>query len=572
MPASTAVSLTTTEPNPDIPGHTAHDSVRTASLTVLAFVVANLVARGLFVGLNTGEYTDGILQLSVFTIPAGLYPPLYGALAWWVSQLGIDLVIAGRVVSIIAASLTVIPVYAMTRRAFGESAARFSAVFFTISPIVWRWSLRAMTDSLFLCAGTFAIHFMMCSGENRDSRKRADRFLALASLLTAASALTRYQGAFLGLLLVIPLFQFVRNYRSLPWRSVLASMAWVALPLWIKTNGFVHTSQFESRTAGQWLATLLAYWNLAESFVLISPYYFAYPIFACFLIGLFRVRSTARVCMKPFLAYWGIWALVLLVLQSLFGSFQYRYMMPLLPAVLVLAGGGAAWFEADCLARGRRWMFSALFAVGLLYTLLMAVLVVVKQHEAFGDQRRAALFVREQFPGARNVYSNERYGEFLQLGCVKLSYWRGARVEPLWDFLPPKPGLAPRAYFPNGSLVILGTAYGEEHVDSILSELNYFYHIRHVAAFSSMLYPLHDDIMMNGMFSQNPMGWVMRYAAQLFSTTIYVVDSRRTDEEIQALINRQLGPPGTKPVSDGRGGLMVDGSGLTTATATRARP
>src|SRR5438045_3960305 len=111
-------------------------------LLVVGFILLNLGAKGVMGRINQAEYTDGILQLNIFSIKSGLYPPLYGGLAWLVSHTGVGLETAGRIVSIIAGSFAVIPIFLMTRRMFGMCAAKFAAILYTISPLPWRWSVR----------------------------------------------------------------------------------------------------------------------------------------------------------------------------------------------------------------------------------------------------------------------------------------------------------------------------------------------------------------------------------------------------------------------------------------------
>jgi hypothetical protein len=508
-----------------------------------AFLLVNLVVRFAVLGINQAEYTDGILQLTVFEKAAGLYPPLYGALAWLVEAAAGSRETAGRVVSAAAGSLALIPVYLLTLMLARPWAARFAALFYTFCPLVLRWSIRVMADSLFLCLSSFAILCMLRAFDQKSSRAKADAWLGLASVLAAASALTRYQGAFLLILLAIEIGVFAWRWRALPWRTLLASCLWAALPLWIYVNGFVHQTQFTHRTTGQWVSTLLAWLNLAESFVLIFPYYVGWPIFLFALVGLMRV-DWHQPLRRHFLLLWVVWGAMLLVLQSVFGSFQYRYLMPVFPAVIALAGAGATYLEWKWRARTRAWIFSALLTVALAYLMLFSAAVLIFQRQAFGDQRAAAQFIRNRVPRSATVISNERYGNFLSLGCVKLTYWSGRPVEPLFEYLPARPEDPLPKVIPAGSYVVLGNAYGgDDFCDYLAAILTYYYHMRYTASFDTTVYPLMDDIMVNPMFNQNPLGWVLRYTPQLFSTHVYVVDGVRTLDELEELRRRQMPVP-----------------------------
>jgi len=512
------------------------------------FVVVNLILRLFLLRINEAEYTDGILQLTVFSNKAGLYPPLYGALARALRTIVGSEEQAGRVVSAVAASLALIPIYLFTVRLSRPCAARFTALFYTLCPLILRWSIRVMTDSLFLALSAGALFAFQKSYEARRDHRMADRYLAVASVLAACSALTRYQGAFLALFVFVQFVALAVRSKTIPWRTLLLSAVWGLLPLWMMTHGFVHQAQFTQRTTGQWISTLLAWLNLGESFVLIFPYYLGWPIFFFALAGLARVDwgTPER---RFFLVTWSAWAFIILVLQSMFGSFQYRYMMPIFPAAIALAGAGASWLEWRLIARRRGWIFSVLLICSLSYLVLFSSAVLIFQRKSFGDQKAAAEFVRKNIPPASRVLANERYGDFLSLGCVKLSYWSERPIEPIFSYLPQRPGQPLPKIIPPGSHVVLGNVYGgDEFVDYLTAILTYYYHMRYVASFDATVYPLMDDVMVNPVFNQNPLAWVMRYTPQLFSTHIYIVDGIRTSEELGKLRERQLPipvPPGT---------------------------
>jgi hypothetical protein len=512
---------------------------------LLGFIAANLALKFAIVPLNRGEYTDGILQLLVFQVPAKLYPPLFGALAHLVSMAGPGLETAGRLVSAVAGALAVIPVYAMALRLRGGSAARFAALFFTVSPMVLRWSGHAMTDSLFfaLCATSMALAVdAWARVREGEPRGAADLRLAGAVLCGALASLTRYQGAFLAVVIAVPLLAHIRRHRALPVAATLAGLAWLALPAWIMHHGFAHARQFSDRSANQWITTLLDYLNLAESFVYIAPYYFALPVVAFALVGLLKC-DRGRPYTRAFLVLWAVWGIIVLFLQSAFQSFQYRYMMPVLPAVLALAGAGCAVAEDWLVSKGRRWAFSALFGASMAYLAVFSCAVLVFQRETFGDQREAARLVRDRFPGAA-VFSNEQYGEFHNIECVKMAFWSGTRVRNIRPYLSRDGDRRPGVYFPPGAVVILSNAYGGDMVvDQLCSQFNLYYHMRNVGAYSSTVIPVLDDVMVNPMFNQNPMAWVLRYKPQLFSTHIFVMDRQRTPAELDDLMRRGLVPP-----------------------------
>ncbi len=507
------------------------------------FVAVNLLIKFLFIRINLGEYTDGILQLLVLEIKAGLYPPLYGILASAISVLGVDLEQSGRIVSVIAGGLGVIPVCMMARRLGGKSSVIFAAVFYTISPMIMRWSVRVMTDALFFTLCATALWMMMEAWERArvvGAKRNADLWLAGAALASVAAALTRYQGAFLAILWLLPAGAFVRYQRKLPLRAMAVSLLWIALPAWMAYHGMVHSKQFQSRSMGGVFDIFLDYLNVAESFVYIAPYYFGLPVFLFALLGMARMRRIFPHA-RAFIWLWSLWAVIILVLQAMFQSFQYRYMMPVMPAVLVLAGVGAEEFERHMLSRGRRKIYSLLMLGAVIYLTVFTCAVMVFQRATFGDQREAARFIREEVPPSVPVFSNEQYGAFTNLGSVKLTYWTGRRVSLIGPYLSRNGTSPPEKFLPTPCVVVLGDAYGgDPFVVLQTTQLNLYYHMRTIGSAHVTTYPILDDVMANPMFNQNPMGWVLRYKAQFFSTQIVMVDSLRTPAEMRDLAKRMM--------------------------------
>src|SRR5690606_15730527 len=83
---------------------------------LLALMLGCFALRCIPFGDAPGEYTDGILQLTVFQNKAGLYPPLYGALAHvlHLATAGIlSLEAAGRLISNVSGAVCIGMVFAL---------------------------------------------------------------------------------------------------------------------------------------------------------------------------------------------------------------------------------------------------------------------------------------------------------------------------------------------------------------------------------------------------------------------------------------------------------------------------
>lgn len=480
-----------------------------------------------------GEYTDGILQLTVLESRAGLYPPLYGALArglHWAAGGALPLEAAGRFLSNLAASLCILLVYAMGRQLAGAHAAWLGALLFAVAPLQWRWAERVMTDSLYMLLGTTALcalvqaWSLMRESSAEAEKMAASRWLGLAVFAGGMATLTRYQGILLAPLLGAGFVLYVRCYRQVSIHAIAAGLAWLLVPAWMYFNGFVHQSQFASRTGPTALATFGAWWNTLESFLLVSPYYFGYPVVAMALVGAMAARRYAAAwALRPLAITWAVYAVLLLGLQAAFGSFQYRYMLPLLPVVAALAGCG--FVHAERKFRQAPGVPRWLLILSVIYLAFSTASVVFLQSgRAFQDQRQAADYIRGNIPADTAVFSNERYGSFTALGSIKASYWSGRTVKLLES---------PEQPLPDGSILMLSTAYGgTDAVRAIMQMLEPRYTLSPLTTepFQSRLVPLLDDIMVNPMFNQNPTGWVMRYVPQQFATQLFRVDHRAAPE------------------------------------------
>lgn len=539
-------------------------------------IAASLATKLALLHLNQAEYTDGILQITFLQNRSGLYPPLYGGLAMLLSRCGTDTETAAKLISIIAATLTLIPVFYTAKRLVDVNAARFAGLFLVISPLAVRWSARVMSDSLytFFSAATLWLSiFTADSGTEPHERRRADRVLALACVFGALATLTRYQGWLLGLPIALSFLRFFRRYRCVPVLSLVVFVAAWTLPLWWGlTQARVHAQQFSDRTSGPLMPVLLGWLNLLESFILTMPYYFGYPVFAFGVAGFFALRRPDA-WQRAFLLGWGVFVAGTIALQSVFGSFQFRYLLPLLPLALILAGCGAALAENRMGARGHAGLFRALVLASIIYLTVFGSAVLVLQRQSLGDQKSAALLLKERFPRGTPVFSNELYGSFTNLACLKLSYWSGHDVHPIAGYLPREPGTWPKQQLPAGAVVVLGNCYGGDAIlDQTLSQLTYFYHLREVGSFNSTVYAIFEDIMVNPALNQNPLGWVMRYTAQFFSTHILLIERPRSQEEIRQLIQRQVAPPGMRPVVGPDGRLAVIADGLTSGSREDSSP
>ncbi|GAB4321813.1 MAG: hypothetical protein Kow0059_16650 [Candidatus Sumerlaeia bacterium] len=517
------------------------------AVLVTGFILGNLAFKGALISLNAAEYTDGILQLTLLRRLNSIYPPLYALAAGAVNLAIGDLELAGRVVSVLASSLSVWPLFLLAERLFGRRAAVYAALFYTVSPIPLRWALHAMTDATFGALFLTAIWLYTLAwvryGEEAtgaagpDAAGSGDRSTAAGGGTPAPSAprtappapstpavwaivcsvlatLTRYQGA-----LLFPLGFFFLNYdwhrrRRLPVALNLAHVLWVLPVGWAAVAGFVHGRQFAERTAPSLGATLLNYWFHFESWLTYMPFFFTPLLGALMLGGVFLVPRGRTGAAFYTIAALGLTAAVV-VLQTLFSSFQSRYLLPVVLLLMPFAGHAASTLEDR--AQGRpaaRRLHSALMTAALLWALGFAITAVSLQRSAFGDLKAACRFVAARNPRG-TVFVNETYRD--DLHAVKASFWLGREARYLDPAL-----LENGLEFKDGDYIIWSSAYGgTDHYQAFMTWLMHTWNFFPAREFTSVIVPVLPDIMEFPGMSQNPIALSYRYYPQEFFTVVF---------------------------------------------------
>ncbi len=496
-----------------------------------------LLVRLLFLPVNQAEYTDGILQILQFREPVGIWPPVYSALVYPFSFIFGDLY-AGRLVSAIASSLAVIPLYRMTQRAFGTRAALYAGIFYLTAPVATRWGIRVMTDATFALFFWWACERLIFACDERHPR-HAQRALMWGTVAAVLAALTRFQG----LMLVPPVLAVAGvlwwRHGRLHWKSLLWLIGLGILPLWVwqtSPGEFIHTQQFAERAFDAPMPAAMVITLNAEAFIAFFPYFLTYPVFFFALMGAFWMRQRRG----PWLGLMAVYsAIVLLLAQSAFSSFQERYLLPLMGFFWVLAGAGMfalqeRWLRMDRSYRRRFFAYVLIFTYS--YSGFFALAVVFGQRGAWGDlaaaSRLAGQLADPLSDAPTPIYTNEVYRPerrgspaiattkvafyadrpVLYLGAGEITFSREGRPQP------------PINRLPVGSLLVLSDLYGEQMQVQYLSlyyDLEIVDHPNNPAR--AQLIPLLPDNMERPLTNQNPSAWLWRYELQEFYTTVYRV-------------------------------------------------
>jgi hypothetical protein len=498
------------------------------------FLVINLVLRLAITPLNDAEYTDGILQLTQFANQTGIYPPLYTLLCWPLAQF-IGGVWAGRIVSAFFSALAVIPIYLMAHRSYGGRAAFFAALLYTVAPVSLRWAPRVMTESVFSFFFWFSCERIMAAYMARDPRE-SNSALLWAGILGALSALTRYQGVLLVAPVLCVAWMLRRRTGLLPWKGLLGLLAYASIPIWSTVTNTIHGGQFAERVGDVPLMTFILN---AEPFVLYFPYFLTYPVAILVMMGMIKGRARRFGSLLPLTLY--VFA-VLLFLQSLFGSFQERYFLPLFGLFYIWGGLGMACADHS-LRRRNPALRPYVPIVACTWSLFIAVLVLLGSRQAFGDIRAAteAAAVVKREEGGR-IFTNEIYraeraasGKEVVLIPDLLTVNLGVSASPAIVankveffantnvfYLHPE-YYEGRLLLKAGDLLVLSDIYGADEGVRLLRE---HYLLRPLGTFESVVIPVFPDIMSTPGTAQNPAAFLYRYSPQPFRTFLVRVEAR----------------------------------------------
>jgi len=416
-----------------------------------------------------GEFTDGVLQSAYFDAPlyvrgegippAKYVPPLYPWVVASFSELGIDRLAAGRLVStasyaicaffiaLIAAKIGPRLVGREGRWAVTEGNASPASGYFgwlawffwAFSPMANRWSFHCMSDMLFCCLATISLVCFLSF--NLEPEGRPVRAWGFGNLIAVAALWTRFQGAALVPVSVLSLLlsRFRRekvpattmsaeagNRRAgfpgagrIVW-STGAVLVWSGSFLFLKWGGSVHGSQFAERAVFPWTV----YSNFALAGFRYLPYAVTPPLLLLAAIGVYLgLRAGGRAFVWTFAGLAG--ALAGLVVHTFFLSFQFRYGLPLLPWICVLGAVGTAWIPP-------RYRTPAV-AVTLIWLIGMSTAVVSQQHETFADIETVCRRIPEIIEPGNRVWGFEEYNwkpdGSIRYGNIKFSVWSGRRVD-----------------------------------------------------------------------------------------------------------------------------------------------
>ena len=188
-------------------------------------VVYAVTGKNLFSG--EGFSYQGAVEL--------VHPPLYSILIGFFWLLTNNLEFSGQVVSTIAGSLLVIPVYYFAKAVYGRRVGLFSAIFVVVCPILVYGSTETFSESLYTLFLISSIAFIWKALSSRNLL-----WISLAGLMTGLSFLTHPLGIlfipiFLVFLFLSPLLIPATTLKSVCKKAVFFLLFFIilCLPYWI---------------------------------------------------------------------------------------------------------------------------------------------------------------------------------------------------------------------------------------------------------------------------------------------------------------------------------------------------
>ena len=191
---------------------------------------ADAVSR-VFLSLNWLEHPHWI--------KTSVWAPFHFYITGFALYLWNDLVYSPKVVNLIFSSLTLIPFYFFTKREFNKNGAFIAAVFLAFSPVLFRNSFLALSETPYLFFLMLSLNYL-----SRGIRENSQGFIALAGVSITIAAGLRYEAWLLMIILGAVLLVY-KKWRLVPvysLTSLLFPISWI-ISNWMETGNPMHGIQ-----------------------------------------------------------------------------------------------------------------------------------------------------------------------------------------------------------------------------------------------------------------------------------------------------------------------------------------
>ena len=445
------------------------------------------------------EYTDAILYISFYYNKSTQIAPLYGALIEPLYNLFVfapTYESVGRSISILAGSLCVIPTFLIGRYIFNEKVGIYATLLFIFSPVVLRWNIRVMTDSMFTLFFLSSIYFFIMF--YYEAQKR---WLLMGFFTAGLATLARYQGM---ALIFIVAFMWFREFRNRRYRAVLVSLLglapWLILCWWFLYRRFGQAYIFKGRT-GNFLQYADQYTEMyaemLKSYLLTLPYALTYPVFALFCYGAYKAWKfeKGRFLILLFAFLFFPW----LIVHTIYLELVIRPFMPLFPFFMLFAAYAITLVRKD----------KVVLAVCLLISITMSAAVLYYQRDSFGDIKRAAEWVGYNARPGAIIYATDS-------GPYKSRLWSGRAQTKEYR---------PEAPLKTGDYLLLSSFYVS--IADTTEILKKSFYINTLFETTSTIVPLLPDLTDPSEYTMTPEWNMVKFKKNEFKSVVLLLGKRR---------------------------------------------
>jgi 4-amino-4-deoxy-L-arabinose transferase-like glycosyltransferase len=487
------------------------NKIKKRELPVL-FLLALLLRLSLL-NFNAAEYSDAIHYMT-FSFDKAHYnpqPPLYPIFIAIFRYFFSDPELGGKLISIVAGSLTVFPIFYMGSLLFNRTVSALSVILYLFSPFVMKYDIRVMTEALF----TF-LFILTTYGLLKYLTLREARSLSLATFASGLCVLTRWHGLVFIPLLGLGYWQYFRhdNRKQHPKTDffflAFSFLPWLFFVLWFISSGFTQPGMFDPPRSWK---DLLTGWMNIETYAMMFPYFLTYPIFITGLYGFIKATENRQSVYNRYLAlslyFLGTW----FIIHAFWRAWSLRFFLPLLPLWILSAAYGLYILYTSAVADNQksrvRYILTLLWIlICILYPAVFTGISLYLQKDTFGDFKRTAQLIRET-PSLKDQ-------TILSDDVDKTAFWAQTKILP-YD----------RTIVQVGHYVVLHSFYS--NIPSELQFLNSRYVVTEIYQTTAQVVPLTEDILrsLSLILADKPIWTLLRYEPQPFQSVILKIEKRR---------------------------------------------
>jgi 4-amino-4-deoxy-L-arabinose transferase-like glycosyltransferase len=270
------------------------------------------------------------------------YPPLFDAVTFLSFKvLGISL-FAARLVPVVFSVVSLWAVFELAHSMYGNKTALFSVVLLGIMPGYFWLSQMALLETMLVFFVTAALLFFY-----RWLQTRQDKLLVLSGLAVGLGFLTKYQMLVAGVILVVSILFLARNQLKVAFKkfmltivtAVLVVIPWLVIAYEVYASGIFSQWLYALQVGNPERAVYSSRFPIPIFYLIetVWPYNTVHPIsiflYIAGLAGLVFFAWRRR----PQDKYVLIWFICIYVLFTLIANKEWRYVLPLFPALAISA-------------------------------------------------------------------------------------------------------------------------------------------------------------------------------------------------------------------------------------------